>query len=168
MRLVDLALLTAMLGAAAAAAAPHDARAEPPTAGGQRKYTAEQVRATVEEHVQRTVRQSGGVYPMPDDASGETLELEFIQTALVSAGALWRVHDPDHRVDGRAYLACLRFHLIGAPEEKIYDIDVRVEPRDGELAVTDARIHKEKRLVDGKWIWEARPARAGRTDAESR
>lgn len=146
MRFVDLALAAAVLLGADS------------TSGG---YTAEQVRAAVEEHIRRTVRESGGVYRVPDESTGETLELEFVQASLISAAALWRVHDPDHRVDGRAYFACLLFHPIGAPEEKVYDVDVRVEPRDGALVVTDVRIHKEKQLVDGKWIWEPRPARPG-------
>jgi hypothetical protein len=33
-----------------------------------------------------------------------------------------------------------------------------VEPRDGTLVVTEVLLHKEKQLVDGKWIWQARKA----------
>ncbi len=123
-------------------------------------FTAEQAKATVEEHVQHRVRDSGGVYRLADEQAGTTLDLEFVAVSLVSAGSLWRVHDPDRRVGTNAFAACIRFHPVGAPEQKLYDVDMLVEPRDGRLAVTDVRIHKEMQLVDGKWVWEPRKASA--------
>jgi hypothetical protein len=117
------------------------------------EHTAEQVRATVEEHVERVVGESGGVYRLEDEEARTTLDLEFVHVGVVSAGALWQVHDPDRRVEGRAFFVCAIFHLVGAPQEKVYDVDMRVEPRDEKLVVTEVRLHKEKRLVNGEWIW---------------
>ncbi len=138
MRFVALALATALAGAAGAA-----------------DYTMEQARSTVEEHVQRTAGETGGVYRLRDGDAG-TLDLEFVRVSLVAAADLWRAHDPDRRISSGAFLACTLFHATGAPAEKVYDVDMLVEPREGGLAVTDVRVHKEKQLVNGRWIWEPR------------
>jgi hypothetical protein len=164
MRFVDLTLAVAAV--ALSAAAPDEPAPESPgRSGGGSEYTAEQVRTTVEEHIRSAAAESGGVYRLRDDHAGRTLELELVHAGVVGSSAVWKVHDPDHQDERRAYFACIRFHPVGAPREKIYDVDMRVEPRDGSLAVTGVRIHKEKQLVNGKWIWEPRPARA---DARSR
>jgi hypothetical protein len=96
------------------------------------------------------------------------LELEFVQVGVVTAGALWKVHDPQRHVDGRVFVACTRFHAVGAPPEKIYDLDMQVDPHDGKLAVSDVLVHKEKQLVDGKWIWKELPRPAGGASASVR
>lgn len=156
MRLVALALATAVSSSGwASAEDPAPRHAGSGTTAG--AYTAEDVRATVEAHVERAARESGGVYRLADAHTGKTLELELVHVGVVAAGSLWRVHDPDRPVEGRALFACGRFHAVGAPEGKIYDIDMQVERRDGGLAVTDVRIHKEKQLVKGEWLWVTRP-----------
>ncbi len=124
-------------------------------------FTPEKVRAAVQEHVDRTVHDSGGVYRLQDPRTGKTLELEFVHVAVVSSGALWKVHDPGRQVDERASFGCVLFHAVGAPPESLYDVDMLVEPRETKDVVTDVRIHKEKRLVNGKWIWESRPGTPG-------
>ncbi len=62
---------------------------------------------------------------------------------------------------------CVLFHPQGSPEAKRYDVDLQVTAREGKLEVSDVHIHKVPRLVNGKWIREARgpgerPAAAGR------
>ncbi len=160
MRFIGLALAAALVGTPAVAEEPSQRPAEGRSDAAS-AYTIERVRAAAEEHVQRAVRDSDGIYRLPDPRTGKTLDLEFIQVSLVSAGNLWSVHDPDRRVDARAFLACTRFHAVGAPEGKDYDVDMLVEPRDGTLAVTEVRLHKEKQLVDGKWIWQELKASPG-------
>jgi hypothetical protein len=159
MRFVGLGLTLALIGSIASSRA-EDAAPVPTRRPGDRSGdpAVEQARSAVEEHVRQTMRESGGLYPLADPRSGKMLELEFVGVSLVSGGSLWTVHDPDRRVDPHAFFACLRFHPVGAPQEKLYDVDMLVERRDGRLAVTDVRLHKERRLVDGKWIWEARTA----------
>ena len=88
--------------------------------------------------------------------AGETLRLEFVQLAIVSESGLWRVHDPDRLIEGPAFFACVLFHPRGSPEKKLYDVDFLLKPRGAELEVSDVRIHKVPRLVDGRWIREAR------------
>ncbi len=146
MRLVALALAAALGGAAPG-------------------YTMEQARSTVEEYVERTVRESGGLYRISDAKAGK-LELEFVRVAVVAATDVWRVHDPDRKVAPGAFIACTLFHAAGAPAEKVYDVDMLVEPREGGLAVTDVRVHNEKRLVDGKWVWETRKPGASGAEAK--
>ncbi len=159
MRSAALSLALALLGSPGGHAAGEPATKSADRGGnGASDYTAERVRSTVEEHVQRTARESGGVYRLPDERVGKTLDLEFVAVSLVGSGTLWKVHDPDRPVDAGAFFACIRFHPVGSPKEKLYDVDMLVEPRQGALAVTDVRIHKERRLVDGKWVWEVRRA----------
>jgi hypothetical protein len=119
----------------------------------------ERVRAAVQEHVASTMKDSG-VYRLEDPRTGKMVDLEFLHVGVVSSGALWNVHDPGRHVDERASYGCVLFHRAGAPPENVFDVDMLVEPRDGETAVTDVRLHKEKRLVNGKWTWEPRPAAA--------
>ncbi len=172
MRLFGLADAAALIGSPGVPAAEH-----PPTAGGtpdpgagpaQGGTTPEQVKAVVEDYVQRSIRDSGGVYRIADPRGGKALDLEFLGVSLVSSGNLWKVHDPDRRVDPHAFLACTRFHPVGAPQEKLYDVDVLIEPRDGKLAVTDARVHKEMRLENGSWSWHAVATRTGASPAKPR
>jgi hypothetical protein len=147
--------------AAGTAASPEGRTARPAgrEATPANDYTAELVKSTVEEHIARELRESGGEYRLQDELTGETVGLKFVQVSLVAASPLWRVHDPDRRIDRRAFFACVEFEPAGGPAEKLYDVDILVEPADGGLAVTDVRIHKVKRLVKGKWIWEERKAR---------
>ncbi len=154
MRFVAVAL-AAVVGSFGRASAEDPARR--PGGTGASATTAAAVKAAVEEHVQRVAQESGGVYRLADAHTGKTLELELVYVGVVAAGSLWRVHDPDGRVEGGAFFACTRFHLVGAPEGKTYDIDMQIERREGGLTVTAERIHQEKQLVNGEWVWVVRP-----------
>lgn len=114
-------------------------------------FDAEQVKAAVARHIDMKRSDGGGVYRLTDDLTGERLELELVEIGIVGVEALWRIHDAARRTDGAGYFACSLFHPIGAPGEKLYDIDFWVSRRDGKLEVTEARIHKEPRLVGGRW-----------------
>lgn len=151
MRSVALALVVAVVGA------PSDSLGEEPAPARDRdeiNSTAERVRSMVEEHVERTARESGGVYRVPDPRDGKVLDLELVGVSLVSSSSLWTVHDPHRRIEGQDFVACVTFHPAGRPKENLYDVDVLVERRAGALVITEVRVHKEKRLVDGRWIWE--------------
>lgn len=122
------------------------------------RFTPEQVRAAVIEDIQAKVREGGGVYRLRDDRTGEVLELEMEQVAMVSTEGLWRIHDPTRQVspDARGYFACVNFHPRGGPPQKRYDVDIRVSTDGGRLAVAEVLIHRVPRLVDGKWTLETR------------
>lgn len=98
---------------------------------GDAAFTAEQVRAAVSDYIGAKLREGGGVFRLTDDATGERLELEFIDVAIVGVAALWRIHNPAREVENRGYFACTDFHAAGAPKEKRYDVDVWVSPRSG-------------------------------------
>ncbi|HSB20086.1 MAG TPA: hypothetical protein VLD85_08775 [Anaeromyxobacteraceae bacterium] len=122
------------------------------------RFTPEQIRAAVVDDIRAKVREGGGAYRLRDELTGEVLELEMEQVAMVSTEGLWRIHDPTRKVspDARGYFACVNFHPRGGPPEKRYDIDIRVSTDGGKLAVAEVLIHRVPRLVDGKWTWEAR------------
>ncbi len=119
-------------------------------------FTSEQVKAAVDDHIQARLKEGGGVFRLIDDRSGDKLELEFVRVGIVGVGGLWRIHDPARKAEGGGYFACTFFRPAGAPREKLYDIDLWLSPRDGRLEVTEVRIHKEPRLVKGKWVREPR------------
>lgn len=119
-------------------------------------FTAEQVKSATEAHVQEKLREGHGVYRLADADRGETLALEFVDIAIVADEALWQIHDPRHQVVGRGYVACTSFRAAEGPREKLYDIDMWLLPSEGKLQVVEVRVHKEPRLVNGKWVKEAR------------
>jgi hypothetical protein len=118
-------------------------------AGG---FTAEQIKAAANDHVQAKLREGGGLYRMLDDKTGERLELELVGIGIVAVAGLWRIHDPERGVGESGYFACVILHPVGAPRDKRYDVDVRFLPRQGKLEAVEARIHKEPRLVKGQWV----------------
>ena len=127
---------------------------------------ARQIQAAVEDHVRAKTRSDGGVYLLVDEHTGETLRLEFVQLSIVSDSGTWKVHDPDRVIEGRNFFACVLFHPQGAPEKKLYDVDLQLVPREEALLVSEVRIHKVPRLVNGKWIREARVAGVGAAAAK--
>ena len=148
---------------------PHAASDQP--GGGEaapavQRLPAEQINQAVERHVRARTQKGGGVYLLVDDRTGETLRLEFVELAIVSESGVWRVHDPDRLIEGPFFFACALFHPRGAPEAKRYDVDFQLAARQGGLEVTDVRVHKVPRLVNGKWIREER--RSGDPAADRR
>ncbi len=138
--------------AALLAASPAPAGEAPPSAGGDANgFAPEQVKAAVQDHVRAQQERGGGVYRMLDEETGERLELELVDVAIVGEDSLWRIHDPSRRVVGSGYFACVDFHPVGAPREKLYDVDMWLSRMEGRLGVTEVHIHKAPRLVDGKW-----------------
>lgn len=133
--------------------AAEDPSAAVATEGGSATvHGGEAVKATVQSYVAE--RTHGGVYAFTDERTGKKVDLEFVHVGLVSSGALWSVHDPTRKVQAGASLACVRFHPVGAPEGRVYDLDFLVEHQQTSLVVSDVWLHKVTRLVDGKWIWE--------------
>ncbi len=134
------------------------AQGVPAPGQGAARFTAEQVKAAVADHVQAQLAAGGGVYRLSDGKSGKELELEFVDVALVALEPLSRIHDPGRNVDGSSYFACVNFHPVGAPKEKLYDVDLSLAPRGGALEVIEVHVHKEPRLVNGQWVKVPRDA----------
>lgn len=155
-------LLAGALLLAVPPAAPQD-RGEPmPGRERAARFTLEEVKAVVNDHVERKQEEGGGIYRLVDTRTGEKLELEFVDIALVGVAAVSGVHNPEASAGKTgAYFACANFRRAGAaregPREKLYDVDMSLVPRNGVLEITEVFVHKEPRLVDGKWVRVARP-----------
>ena len=80
-------------------------------------------------------------YPLKDDKTGETINLEFTG-----------VHLPVRRLkeDGR-YFACTDFRKHGSQNE-YYDIDFWLNDDNGKIEVGDIRVHKVPEMRDGGFI----------------
>jgi len=167
------AIATLLAGASlwAAPALPQDrpgspAPAAPPAPAAERpapQFSAEAIKAAVGNHIQTKLDQGGGVYRLVDTRTGEKLDLEFVDIALVGVADMSRVHNPGGEGAGGAYFACANFRRAGAskdgPREKLYDVDMSLVPRNGALEITEVFVHKEPRLVDGKWVRVPRPTK---------
>jgi len=161
------AIATLLAGAAlwAAPALPQDRPVSPAPAAAERPapaFTAEAIKAAVSNHIQTKLDEGGGIYRLVDTRTGEKLDLEFVDIALVGVADMSRVHNPGEGAGG-AYFACANFRRAGAskdgPREKLYDVDLSLAPRNGALEITEVFVHKEPRLVDGKWVRVPRPTK---------
>jgi YHS domain-containing protein len=80
-----------------------------------------------------------------DDKSGESVPLEFIE-----------MHQPVRHLKGDGqYFACTDFRKPGSKDE-YYDIDFWVDDKDGNLKVTDVKMHKVPVQEDGIWVQKPR------------
>jgi len=86
-----------------------------------------------------------GSIMVKDDKTGDAVPLEFIE-----------MHQPVRRLkDDGKYFACTDFRKTGSKEE-YYDIDFWVDDKDGNLKVTDIKMHKVPVQEDGVWVQEPR------------
>ena len=127
-----------------------------PTPNSPPSIPVEAVKKVVDEHVQAKVREGRGVYRIRDEVTGEELELVFEHTGIVGAGTIWSVHDRFRTAARDDFYACTMFHPVRRAPDRRYDLDFRVEPRAGGYVVREVVIHREGKLVDGKWVWTAR------------
>ncbi|MBI3996041.1 MAG: hypothetical protein HY352_00125 [Candidatus Omnitrophica bacterium] len=93
----------------------------------QAEPSAEQIRHTITDYVQR-IAQPTGAFPITDAVTGTTRQLELV-----------RVHDRVGKT-GSLYYSCtdMRDKQTG----ELLDLDFDVEAEDGQLDVVDVRIHK--------------------------
>jgi hypothetical protein len=101
-----------------------------------------QVESAVHEHIARTVKD--GVLLVTDDKTGRQLALEFVE-----------IHKPLRKMEGKGYFACSDFRERGS-SDKFYDLDFWLTEKDGQLQVSQVRIHKEPVNEDGRWIQVSR------------
>ncbi len=128
-----LAALLLVHGAGAAAEATRAGSGTPPQAPvAAQKFYAEDIKEAMLAHIAAQV-DADGVFHLRDDRTGEMLALKFV-----------KIHDPVRRIDGNTYFACTDFHLASDPR-KVYDLDFWMNPRDGQLRIYAAKVHKEPR-----------------------
>lgn len=97
-----------------------------------------QVESAVNEYVAGRIKD--GVFVLKDDKTGEERTLDFIE-----------IHRPLRKIEGKGYFACTDFREHDS-KDKFYDIDFWLVDKDGQLEVSEARIHKEPKNVDGMWV----------------
>lgn len=106
-------------------------------------YSASDVKKAMKSHIESETDDSG-VFQIQDSKEEKKLNLKFV-----------KIHDPVRRVDGKGHFACTDFHVEGN-EDKLYDLDFWLNPEDGELKVTETKIHKHPVKKDGTWKKKAR------------
>jgi len=93
----------------------------------QAEPSAEQIRQTIQQHVQDAAQREG-VFPIDDPVTGATRRLEFVQ-----------VHERVGKT-GDLYYSCTDMRDTQTGE--LLDLDFDVKAEDGTLSVVDQRIHK--------------------------
>jgi len=97
-----------------------------------------QLESAVNEYIAKQAKD--GVYALKDDKTGVEHDLDFVE-----------IHRPLRKIEGRGYFACTDFREHDS-KDKFYDIDFWLVEKDGQLQVTDVRVHKEPREEDGVWV----------------
>jgi hypothetical protein len=100
-------------------------------------FNAAQIKETMQGHIEKNTKE--GVFAIQDPKTGENLKLKFV-----------KIHDPVRKIEGKGYFACTDFEVIGETG-KLYDLDFWLNPKDGELVVTDTKIHKEPQKIGDIW-----------------
>jgi hypothetical protein len=98
-----------------------------------------EIMSSIEAYIQVSVR--SGEFTLKDDKTGEEISLKFIG-----------VHQPIRRLKGEGqFFACSDFRKVGT-EDQFYDVDFWLDMKDGQMIVTNARVHKVPKLVDGNYV----------------
>ena len=105
-------------------------------------FTAAQIKQAMGAHINAVTK--NGVFTIHDPKTHQDLRLKFV-----------KIHDPVRKIEGKGYFACTDFEVAGQPG-KLYDLDFWLNPNNGQLAVTETKIHKEPLEVGGKWTKTAR------------
>ncbi len=131
-KLKPLILLTALITQVSVSIAAEEKLATEADAEEQKKYYVEDIKSTMQQHIEANVNEQG-VFHMHDDKTGETLALKFVQ-----------IHDPVRQIGSDIYFACTDFHVVGKPD-KLYDLDFWMNDKTGELSIYQSKVHKEPR-----------------------
>ena len=112
--------------------------------GGQpaQGYSAAQIKDAMRSHI--SGREMHGVFTIHDKQTNRDLELKFV-----------KIHDPVRKIEGQGYFACTDFEVVGEPG-KLYDLDFWLNPEQGQLRVTDEKIHKHPAKTASGWQKKAR------------
>lgn len=106
------------------------------------KFSAEQIKKAMGAHIDSQTK--NGVFAIHDPKTKQDLKLKFV-----------KIHDPVREIQGKGFFACTDFEVVGETG-KLYDLDFWLNPKDGKLVVTETKIHKEPKQIDGQWTKHAR------------
>jgi YHS domain-containing protein len=100
-----------------------------------------EVMSAVEQNALQASAKNNGVFQLKDDKTGETLQLEFVDT-----------HQPVRQLDADGhYFACTDFRAAGS-KDRIYDIDFWITDKNGTMSIDQVKVHKVPELKDGRWV----------------
>lgn len=111
------------------------------------KFSAEQIKKAMRAHIDAQTK--NGVFAIYDRKTKKDLKLRFV-----------KIHEPVREMQGKGFFACTDFVVVKETGEleagKLYDLDFWLNPRDGKLVVTETKIHKEPKKINGQWTKQAR------------
>ncbi|OGW60485.1 MAG: hypothetical protein A2V83_09280 [Nitrospirae bacterium RBG_16_64_22] len=97
-----------------------------------KEFTAAEIKKAMMDHINKGTKAGGGAFKLKDaDGGGRELSLKFVQ-----------IHDPVRKIAGKRYFACIDFQAAGGAKGQLYDIDFWLAPKDGQLVVTETKVHK--------------------------
>jgi YHS domain-containing protein len=100
-----------------------------------------EVMSAVEQSALTAQAKNNGIFKLKDDKTGQTLNLQFIDT-----------HQPIRQLDENGhYFACTDFRVAGTTNQ-IYDIDFWIDDKNGTMTVVQTKVHKVPELKDGQWV----------------
>lgn len=108
------------------------------------EFNAQEIKDAMLAHIQSKVEPNKGVLKIYDEKVSQILRLKFV-----------KIHDPVRKIEGKGYFACTDFEVSGEAG-KLYDLDFWLVPLNGQLAVTDTKIHKEPVGKKGAWVKKER------------
>ncbi|MBI1865729.1 MAG: hypothetical protein HYR98_08410 [Nitrospirae bacterium] len=111
-----------------------------------KEFTASEIKKTMMDHINKGTKAGGGAFKLKDaDDGGKELSLKFVQ-----------IHDPVRKIAGKGYFACIDFQAAGGDKGQLYDIDFWLAPKDGQLVVTETKVHKAPVKDGGTWAKKER------------
>ncbi|HZY30913.1 MAG TPA: hypothetical protein VFF86_04650, partial [Candidatus Methylomirabilis sp.] len=109
------------------------------TAIAAQEFTRADAKAKIEELIAAKIKEGGGAFTFKDDRTGGEVALEFVEIRVIRG------------IKGHGYVGSVEFHVKGESEQ-LYDIDVWVKPKDGQLVLMDIRTHRFPKREGTKWV----------------
>lgn len=106
-------------------------------------FTSEHAQKFVDEIIKKASEKNGGVYPLNDALTGQTIPLVYDKI------------DFTRTIHGYGFFPDVIFHAKDDPAKK-YLVDFWVRPRAGKLSIVDVRIYKAPKKEGASWIMMTR------------
>jgi len=98
----------------------------------QKNYSALEIKTAMKAYIQSKTNSKtlDGTFQIYDDQEQKMLTLRFS-----------KIHDPVRILKNKGYFACTDFEVVGEPG-RLYDLDFWLNPKAGNLVVTEQKVHK--------------------------
>jgi hypothetical protein len=115
----------------------------PDTGNGMDKFTSDDARVFIEGIIKTASEKNGGLFAVNDDMLGKSLALKFQSVDFVRT------------LHGYGYFPNVNFSDAD-DEQKRYQVDFWVKPKDGKLTLIDTRVYKAPRREGDRWTMMTR------------